>query len=51
VTGKPKISTSPRQVLPDIDLRQTRFRIGYILIVSIKILGLIDYLGMITDQR
>jgi len=26
VTGKPKISTNRRQVLPDIDLRQTRFR-------------------------
>jgi len=29
VTGKPKISTSRRQVLPDIDLRQTRFRIDW----------------------
>ena len=27
VTGKPKISTGRRQVLPDIDLRQMRFRI------------------------
>ena len=27
MTGKPKISTSRRQVLPDIDLPQTRFRI------------------------
>jgi len=26
VTGKPKISISHRQVLPDIDLWQTRFR-------------------------
>jgi len=26
VTGKPKTSTSRIQVLPDIDLRQTRFR-------------------------
>jgi len=29
VTGKPKISTSRRQVLPDIDLGQTRFRINW----------------------
>ena len=27
MTGKPKMSTSRRQVLPGIDLRQTRFRI------------------------
>jgi len=30
VTGKPKISTSRRQVLSDIDLRQTRFRMDWV---------------------
>ena len=30
VTGKPIISTSRRQVLPDIDLRQTGFRMVYL---------------------
>ena len=29
MTGKPKISASRTQVLPDIDLRQTRFRIDW----------------------
>jgi len=29
VTGKPKIPTSRRQVLPVIDLRQTRFRMDW----------------------
>jgi len=30
VTGKPKFSISSRQVLSDIDLRQTRFRMDWV---------------------
>jgi len=33
---KHKISTSRRQVLPDIDLRQTRFRMDWVSMETIK---------------
>ena len=56
--GKPKISTSRRQILPDIDLRQTRFRIdSHLDLITINdkhkyfILKTVDALLTITTSR
>jgi len=46
VTGKPKISTSRRQVLPDIDLRQTRFHIDCVFTCIIFHLSIYRHKGV-----